>query len=939
MASLNTLLAKLTKPILTIASGMLVIGCATPIPKGGESEIGERARVAAANMQDAMVVDCQLPGRLMMLGGGRQYMTPGALTRLSAIDCRTRGGEYEVGNLAGGTLSLKRWLPVAEQGSAEAQYYVARIYANGMGGVPLDYMKASAWYQRAADQKYGPALQELGYLYEEGLGVPQDRLRGLNLQRQASGLGDELDYSWKLTAAKEDYEKRTAVLSAQLEATNSELESLRGELGRTRDKLAMSRRGLTQSESTVLALRAQLKTIKSDGGSAAHAKELEEKLAANESALLDARENTELLREQLGAQQAQLQARLQQSQTATAQLDELVTAGQDEAKSLRARLAQSEQRYIKSQQELADLRLDYRRQVDQLAAERDELEHARAKANDNAGAALLAVKEHDLELQSLRVKSLETELAAAKQNKAAAAATTTAGVAAQAAQAQAQVAQANQAAQAAQTAQAAQAGKAAQAEARNALLRTDLAGLQQRYDEQSKQLLVSQGELTDLRSKSQAERADIFNHLTAELAARSSDLTQKQHQIDSLESDTGLLKSELARLRDEQSRTAATNSTESGRTRAELQSTQAALLTAQQKVAEQRDALDEMRTDSAKERAALLKEQIDLQQRMTAGQAANELQIGSMKATIAARENLINTKNAQIAELEKKMPQAPAVADNDAAHLVGAGAKTVDLQPAPSVSANYYALIIGNGNYANMSGLLTPTRDAQSVSDLLSMRYGFKTLLLLDATRDQIMAALDKMSRELNESDRLLIYFAGHGDARGGPPERAFWLGTEADPNNPYTWIAAEYISDKIKQMKPKQILLVSDSCFNSSITHPNSTVIRRETTEAHFRVQWSRRARMVLTSGQNSPIGDSTGARRYSLFAKYFISVLIENDGLMSGETLAGEIANRMEPEAERMGIKQTPTYTTLQDANHDFGEFFFLPPAHPAQVVALNE
>jgi hypothetical protein len=346
-----------------------------------------------------------------------------------------------------------------------------------------------------------------------------------------------------------------------------------------------------------------------------------------------------------------------------------------------------------------------------------------------------------------------------------------------------------------------------------------------------------------------------------------------------------------------------------------------------------------MRTDSAKERAALLKEQIDLQQRMTVGQAANEQQSSAMKATIAARENLINSKNAQIAELEKKIAQTPVVADNSAARLVGAGAKTVDLQPPPAVSANYYALIIGNGNYANMSGLLTPTRDAQSVSDLLSVRYGFKTQLLLDATRDQIMAALDKMSRELNESDRLLIYYAGRGDAHGGPPERAFWLGTEADPNKPYTWIDAAYISDKIKQMKPKQILLVSDSCFNSSITHPNSTTIRRETTEAHFRVQWGRRARMVLTSGQNSPIGDSTGARRYSLFAKYFISVLIENDGLMSGETLAGEIANRMEPEASRMGIKQTPTYTTLQDANHDFGEFFFLPPAHPTAVVALNE
>ena len=80
-----------------------------------------------------------------------------------------------------------------------------------------------------------------------------------------------------------------------------------------------------------------------------------------------------------------LQARMLQSQSANTQLDHLVIAGQDEAKSLRARLAQSEQRLIQSQQELADVRLDYRHQVEQLTAERDNLERARAKTNDIAG--------------------------------------------------------------------------------------------------------------------------------------------------------------------------------------------------------------------------------------------------------------------------------------------------------------------------------------------------------------------------------------------------------------------------------------------------------------------------------------------------------------------------------------------------------------------------
>src|SRR5262249_49261768 len=168
------------------------------------AEAATRAQIAASTLADALVVDCQLPGRLVMLGGMRNYLTPGVLTRLAAIDCRTRGGEYTVGDLASGTLSLARWLPLAEKGDVEAEDYVARIYANGMDNGPLDYTKAADWYQRAAQKKYAPAMQELGYLYEQGLGVQQDALAGLNLQREASGLGADLDYSWKIAATREE---------------------------------------------------------------------------------------------------------------------------------------------------------------------------------------------------------------------------------------------------------------------------------------------------------------------------------------------------------------------------------------------------------------------------------------------------------------------------------------------------------------------------------------------------------------------------------------------------------------------------------------------------------------------------------------------------------------------------------------------------------------
>jgi uncharacterized caspase-like protein len=235
-----------------------------------------------------------------------------------------------------------------------------------------------------------------------------------------------------------------------------------------------------------------------------------------------------------------------------------------------------------------------------------------------------------------------------------------------------------------------------------------------------------------------------------------------------------------------------------------------------------------------------------------------------------------------------------------------------------------------------MNSLATPVNDAKGVASLLEQRYGFKVKTLLDATSDSIVAALDQYSIDLKEDNRLLIYYAGHGGTRDGPPERAFWLGVNADPRTQEGWISAEVVTNKIKQIQAKHILLVSDSCFSASITHPTTTTIRRDLREQRFKLQWDRRARMVLTSGQNTPVVDNSGDHTHSLFAKYFLSVLLENDNLMSGEQLAYELGVRMQKEADSMGLQQAPTYSSLLDAGHAYGDFFFLPPA-PVRVAAL--
>jgi TPR repeat protein len=62
----------------------------------------------------------------------------------------------------------------AEQGEADAQFNLGLLYANGEG-VPQDYAEARTWYLKAAEQGDAKAQFNLGLLYSHGWGVPQDK--------------------------------------------------------------------------------------------------------------------------------------------------------------------------------------------------------------------------------------------------------------------------------------------------------------------------------------------------------------------------------------------------------------------------------------------------------------------------------------------------------------------------------------------------------------------------------------------------------------------------------------------------------------------------------------------------------------------------------------------------------------------------------------------
>jgi hypothetical protein len=69
--------------------------------------------------------------------------------------------------------ALQEWRPLAEQGNAGAQLNLGYMYDNGYG-VPQSYKEAIKWYRKAAEQGNDRAQYNLGLMYDSGYGVPQD---------------------------------------------------------------------------------------------------------------------------------------------------------------------------------------------------------------------------------------------------------------------------------------------------------------------------------------------------------------------------------------------------------------------------------------------------------------------------------------------------------------------------------------------------------------------------------------------------------------------------------------------------------------------------------------------------------------------------------------------------------------------------------------------
>ncbi len=168
----------------------------------------------------------------------------------------------------------------------------------------------------------------------------------------------------------------------------------------------------------------------------------------------------------------------------------------------------------------------------------------------------------------------------------------------------------------------------------------------------------------------------------------------------------------------------------------------------------------------------------------------------------------------------------------------------------------------------------------------------------------------------MTDKDNLLIYYAGHGWLNEDTG-RGYWLPVDAKVNRRSRWVSNATISDTLKGLLAKHVMMVADSCYSGTLVRGAGVSLR---SGEYWARMAGKRTRVALTSGGLEPVADKGGGG-HSPFATAFIDALRGNEAVMDGTQLFSRVRRPV-----MLNANQTPEYSDVRNTGHDGGDFLFV-------------
>jgi len=244
---------------------------------------------------------------------------------------------------------------------------------------------------------------------------------------------------------------------------------------------------------------------------------------------------------------------------------------------------------------------------------------------------------------------------------------------------------------------------------------------------------------------------------------------------------------------------------------------------------------------------------------------------------------------------------------------------------------NSWALIIGIDKYQNVSNLDYAVDDAKSVKKLLIEQFNFPsdniTLLLNQkASYTKIKKALSRVTRKAGEKDRVLIFFAGHGETIDLPEsgEMGFLIPVDGEKDDLY---ATSLEMDELRKVsslsKAKHMLYLVDACYGG-LAATNTRGLEASTPGFINKITRDK-SRQIITAGGRGEKVIEKAEWGHSAFTLNLLRGLqdwmadVNMDGIITGEELGLFLKNRVTKDSENLQTPQVRRFTSHE------GEFVF--------------
>jgi tetratricopeptide (TPR) repeat protein len=288
------------------------------------------------------------------------------------------------------------------------------------------------------------------------------------------------------------------------------------------------------------------------------------------------------------------------------------------------------------------------------------------------------------------------------------------------------------------------------------------------------------------------------------------------------------------------------------------------------------------------------------------------IQVGSNTILIEAADTLGNRSSVSV-NVEREEIALPEISRIDAASRMS------------HFYSKSYAVVIGVNNYEKWPALEFAVNDARSVREKLN-QTGFDEIITIfdkEATQRRILTELfHELPQKVGRDDRVLFYFAGHGQTEDLPNggKRGYVIPVDAETSNfSSSAISMEQIRSLSARIPAKHILYVMDSCY-SGLGLSRSYGVSPQLSGYLRKVASMRVIQIVTAGGKGEQVQEKEG---HGLFTTYFLRALegeadINKDRVVTGTELGAYLRPRVSDASQQA---QTPLYGRLEGE----GEFLF--------------